>query len=659
VETRRAVLVLLILLLPRASAAPTSQPIDVLDYFLQKNDADDSWTLNGHDVRPEVDPDGTDTQTIVVNKWSKPNCYEVYKVTPTELQIRYEVVRSDPNGSPRNWIRRYEEIGDDHGKFPGHIWMPRHPAVDGTVYLTRHRKDRWVFDMTSKSYVIDKNGSNPDATIAYSFVWANNDWGEQNQSGMELNPTLRLISEWQREGKIYETYDYSRGCGLTVWRWMERVSTLPHVEGNPSGKIFKCENGAVMVEDVGDQNFYPLVHKYDLAHGTKGEQLEVVRFKSHWAPELGEQWYVVYRDSIREAPLRKLNERVAHDFTLPEWKSHPGATIKDLPAMYTTSPPAPATSPSSATTIKPGETWPDDRGQHVQAHGGGIIRLDGTYYWFGEYRGADLDRSKRYVGCYSSKDLVHWTFRKTIEYSDPENLGRGWVLERPKVFFSATTKKFVMYMHLDDRQYKLARVAVATSDTVDGDYTYLKSFRPLDHESRDIGQFIDDDGTAYLIFEDRPFGFRIAKLSDDYLDVEKQMCLIPMHMEGGAVVHYEGLYYAIGSALTGWRPNPNKFATAKSLEGPWSEFQDIAPPETNTYGAQSTMMLKVVGTKTTTVIFMGDMWKPRQLGDSRYLWMPLQIGDGKLWLPEPSEWTLDVQTGETVIQKPASTRPAE
>jgi hypothetical protein len=130
-------------------------------------------------------------------------------------------------------------------------------------------------------------------------------------------------------------------------------------------------------------------------------------------------------------------------------------------------------------------------------------------------------------------------------------------------------------------------------------------------------------------------------------------------MEGGAVVHYEGLYYAIGSALTGWRPNPNKFATAKSLEGPWSEFQDIAPPETNTYGAQSTMMLKVVGTKTTTVIFMGDMWKPRQLGDSRYLWMPLQIGDGKLWLPEPSEWTLDVQTGETVIQKPASTRPAE
>jgi hypothetical protein len=58
---------------------------------------------------------------------------------------------------------------------------------------------------------------------------------------------------------------------------------------------------------------------------------------------------------------------------------------------------------------------------------------------------------------------------------------------------------------------------------------------PLGHESRDIGQFVDDDGTAYLIFEDRPFGFRIAKLSDDYLDVEKEVALIPMHLEGGAL----------------------------------------------------------------------------------------------------------------------------
>jgi hypothetical protein len=123
-----------------------------------------------------------------------------------------------------------------------------------------------------------------------------------------------------------------------------------------------------------------------------------------------------------------------------------------------------------------------------------------------------------------------------------------------------------------------------------------------------------------------------------------------MHMEGGAVVHFDGLYYAIGSALTGWNPNPNKYATAKSLEGPWSDFQDIAPPEQNTYHSQSTMMLKVAGSDTTSVIFMGDMWNPSNLADSRYLWMPMQIGDGKLWLPEPKPWTIDVKTGQTHVR---------
>ncbi|HXT11265.1 MAG TPA: family 43 glycosylhydrolase [Candidatus Angelobacter sp.] len=303
-------------------------------------------------------------------------------------------------------------------------------------------------------------------------------------------------------------------------------------------------------------------------------------------------------------------------------------------------------------TIRPGEIWPDNRGQHVQAHGGGILKLGKTYYWFGEDRSRGLGWSKRYVACYSSTDLAHWTFRnRVVQLSDPENLGFGWVLERPKVFYNTHTKKFVMYAHIDDRRYQFASVAVLVCDTVDGNYHYVKSFRPLGHESRDIGQFIDDDGAAYLIFEDRPYGFHIAKLSADYMNVEKEMCLIPKHMEGGALAHYKGLYYVVGSALTGWRPNPNQYATAPTLAGPWSEFKDIADPNTNTYGSQSTMMLKVTGTKATTVIFMGDIWKPRAQWDSRYLWMPLQIGDGKLWLTEPKPWQLNVRTGEAVIGK--------
>jgi hypothetical protein len=303
--------------------------------------------------------------------------------------------------------------------------------------------------------------------------------------------------------------------------------------------------------------------------------------------------------------------------------------------------------------IQPGAVWLDNRGQQIQAHGGGILKVGDTFFWFGEDRTQGLDPNKRYVSCYSSKDLEHWTYRnQVLKLSDPENFGPHWLIERPKVFYNAKTRKYVMYTHIDDAKYKVARVGIAVSDTVDGDYQYLRSFRPLGMESRDIGQFVDDDGTAYLIFESRPTkGFVIARLSPDYLDVEKQMSLVHTPLEGGAVVHYKGLYYAIGSYLTGWAPNANVYATAPTLEGPWSQFKDIAPPELKTYNSQSSMLLKIVGTKSTSVIFMADQWKPKELWDSRYLWMPLQIGDGKLWLPAPKPWSINIKSGKTKILK--------
>jgi hypothetical protein len=304
--------------------------------------------------------------------------------------------------------------------------------------------------------------------------------------------------------------------------------------------------------------------------------------------------------------------------------------------------------------IRPGDPWLDNQGQRIQAHGGGITVWRGTYYWFGEDRTPSNDPEKRYVSCYSSRDLVHWKFRRQVlALADPEHLGAHWVLERPKVYVNARTGKFVMYAHLDDAHYKFARVMVAVSNRIDGNYAFVKSYRPLGEESRDIGQFVDDDGSAYLIFESRPTkGFFIAKLSDDFMNVEKT-CFIPAPLEGGALLHDGGAYYVVGSHMTGWRPNPNVYATAAALTGPWTEFRNLAPAEANNYGSQSTMLLKVKGSKATTIIFMGDIWHPRELWDSRYLWMPLEMGNGSMHLPPPHPWTLNVKTGESAVQADA------
>jgi hypothetical protein len=48
---------------------------------------------------------------------------------------------------------------------------------------------------------------------------------------------------------------------------------------------------------------------------------------------------------------------------------------------------------------------------------------------------------------------------------------------------------------------------------------------------------------------------------------------------------------------------------------------------------------------------MGDIWKPDKLWDSRYLWMPLEIGGGNLKLPAPRPWRLDPVTGEVQYEK--------
>jgi hypothetical protein len=38
------------------------------------------------------------------------------------------------------------------------------------------------------------------------------------------------------------------------------------------------------------------------------------------------------------------------------------------------------------TAFKPGEIWQDNNGVHINAHGGGVLLHEETYYWFGEHK---------------------------------------------------------------------------------------------------------------------------------------------------------------------------------------------------------------------------------------------------------------------------------
>jgi hypothetical protein len=57
------------------------------------------------------------------------------------------------------------------------------------------------------------------------------------------------------------------------------------------------------------------------------------------------------------------------------------------------------------------------------------------------------------------------------------------------------------------------------------------------------------------------------------------------------------------------------------------------------------MLLKVAGAKDTTIIFMGDIWKPSTQWLSTYLWMPVSFLRGALSLRPPDAWSIDLATG--------------
>ncbi|GGJ11893.1 glycosyl hydrolase family 43 [Alicyclobacillus cellulosilyticus] len=283
--------------------------------------------------------------------------------------------------------------------------------------------------------------------------------------------------------------------------------------------------------------------------------------------------------------------------------------------------------------LPPGDVWLDDEGQIIQAHGGGMLIFEGRYYWYGENRDVPPGQGNvKGVSCYSSTDLVHWTHHgvvlPVVHDAPDHDLYFRKVIERPKVIYNARTRQFVMVLHIDSPDYKYARVGFAVSEAPTGPFVYLGSVRPNNSESRDMTVFQDDDGQAYLFYASEGNAtMHIAKLSDDYLHVEPDYIRIfeNEYREAPAVFKRRGKYFLITSGCSGWEPNAAQYAVADSILGPWEVVGNPCrgPGADKTFGAQGTFVLPVQDRN--TWIFMADRWKPKQLWNSRYIWLPIHF----------------------------------
>ncbi|MCJ1714358.1 glycoside hydrolase family 43 protein [Curtobacterium sp. VKM Ac-2922] len=366
-------------------------------------------------------------------------------------------------------------------------------------------------------------------------------------------------------------------------------------------------------------------------------------------------------------------------------------------------------------TFHPGQQWNDDNGAPVQGHGGQVVTAQDSagrtiYYWYGEDR-VNGYANTRGVHVYSSYDLTSWrdqglalrTMTSRADFDDPyfstlyggydstrqdavyRDLGvtapsatrPGAILERPKVIHNAATGQWVMWVHADgptadsDAQYAKATAGVAVSDSPTGPFRYIDSYR-LDRVSaddptnqkpdspgmaRDMNLFVDDDGTAYIVYaSEENLTLYISKLDADYtglatdptkavegVDFRRPQPWIGGQREAPALTKVDGTYYLVTSGATGWAPNAAAYATATDPMGTWTAHGNPATGAgaDTTCNSQSTSLLNLGDGR---VVYIGDRWNNAEdLRTAPSIWLPVTFGEGGAmsFSCDTTSWSLD------------------
>ena len=351
--------------------------------------------------------------------------------------------------------------------------------------------------------------------------------------------------------------------------------------------------------------------------------------------------------------------------------------------------------------ITPGQEWPDRKGEHINAHGGGLLFHEGKYYWYGENRPARGFTTEVGVEVYSSSDLMNWEdegVALAVSEEAGHDIERGCIMERPKVVRNPKTGKFVMLFHLElkGKGYAAARVGFAESDSPVGPFRFIRSLRPnagkwptdfsrrdirkakklkeADYKewwtpewreaireglllardvpggqmSRDMTVYVDDDGKAYHIYSaEENLTLNLAELTDDYLDYTGRYVRIAPggQNEAPTIFKRDGVYWMITSGCTGWAPNEARMFKAASLWGPWEQLPSpfVGKDAKKSFHTQGTYIFKVEGTED-GFVFVADRWNPQSLKNSRHIWLPIDFeADGTpviRWVDSwsPKEW---------------------
>jgi hypothetical protein len=287
----------------------------------------------------------------------------------------------------------------------------------------------------------------------------------------------------------------------------------------------------------------------------------------------------------------------------------------------------------------------DTDGNAVHTRSGCLRKFGDAYYWYGSANGFSNQT------CYSSTDLLHWTYKGVAIQAPGTN--------RMDVLYNDSTKQYVMFLKTGTAS--ACDLGIATSPTPDGKFTLLGNNKVHGSPIGDMSVWQDTDGKAYLayVWDSIPGAnsggisqHALSQLSDDYLSVSKRMWLWNAgNREGPMLMKHHGLYYYLTSLTLWTQSTATQYYTAPNIAGPWTtRLQPMLVPgnaKNNSWDTQCDFVYTFNGPKDTVYMYAGDRWEkpdPARLGD--YAWLPIKFTPkDTLLVNYYQDWEVDPDAG--------------
>lgn len=322
--------------------------------------------------------------------------------------------------------------------------------------------------------------------------------------------------------------------------------------------------------------------------------------------------------------------------------------------------------------IKNDVFWNTKDGKPIYSQGGGIFKFKDAngkqkYYWYGvEYKEASIYRNDpsvtlpnatfEAVTCYSSIDLVNWTFEANVFTKEEafKTVPKTWV-GRLGVAYIKELNKYALFVQHGNQ------VLITVADSPTGSFKWHQriSMKEMIGTSNTGDQTVftdEDSGKSYLIYS---YGSGRNKIYVSEIGVKDGMVNLldctkvfqGESREGNCMFKYKGRYYMAASNIYGWDASYAYYLVADDIRGPYTPTNNmqVMKGSENDYAhvTQTGFFFNIKGTKQETVVYCGDRWANFAGNGFGYnQWFPLSFNGAEPYFNSLSSWNINAKTGE-------------